>query len=362
MDAIKKIVLTGGPCAGKTTALSYVPEKLRNLGYGVITVPEAATELMLNGVLIGNRELSVRDFQKQVLLRTIESEKRFEQILRLFRNNKGVLLLDRGKMDGAAYTDDFESLLREVGLSIPEARDCYDGVLHLVTAADGAEIFYTLENNNMRKETPAEAIAQDIKTRKAWIGSPHFKIIDNSTDFEGKMKRLLSAVYRVVGIPAPIEIERKFLIESLDVSLIPVPMVEIIIEQVYLVSGTDTDIRVRAREQNGHFIYYLAEKKFISLGKRYETEKQINLETYTELIQTRKSPLCGAIRKKRYCFIWKNQYFELDVFMGKLAPLHILEIELTEENDRIEIPPFIKVIKDVTDDGSFYNKTLSLKA
>ena len=103
-------------------------------------------------------------------------------------------------------------------------------------------------------------------------------------------------------------------------------------------------------------------KRFISSGKRYETEKQISPETYLELIRTRKSPLCGIIKKNRYCFIYKNQYFELDVFMGKLAPLHILEIELTEETDKIEIPPFIKVIKDVTDDGNFYNKTLSLKA
>lgn len=43
MSTIKKIVLTGGPCAGKTTALVKVIEHFSSLGYKVFTIPEVPT-------------------------------------------------------------------------------------------------------------------------------------------------------------------------------------------------------------------------------------------------------------------------------------------------------------------------------
>ena len=43
MNTIKKIVLTGGPCAGKTTALVKVIEHFTSLGYKVFTIPEVPT-------------------------------------------------------------------------------------------------------------------------------------------------------------------------------------------------------------------------------------------------------------------------------------------------------------------------------
>ena len=47
---IKKIVVTGGPCAGKTTALTWITNTFTKLGYAVIIIPETATSLITNGV------------------------------------------------------------------------------------------------------------------------------------------------------------------------------------------------------------------------------------------------------------------------------------------------------------------------
>ncbi|MCR4816974.1 MAG: ATP-binding protein, partial [Bacteroidales bacterium] len=47
---ITKIVLTGGPCAGKTTALARIVEHFSGMGYQVYTVPEAATLFSQSGV------------------------------------------------------------------------------------------------------------------------------------------------------------------------------------------------------------------------------------------------------------------------------------------------------------------------
>ena len=64
------------------------------------------------------------------------------------------------------------------------------------------------------------------------------------------------------------------------------------------------------------------------------------------------------IRKTRYCLTYKNQYFEIDVypFWNDKA---IAEIELRDENAKIVFPKQIKVIREVTDDDSFKNASLS---
>lgn len=45
----------------------------------------------------------------------------------------------------------------------------YDAVIHMVTAAIGAERFYTTENNSVRTETPEQARELDIKVLNAWV-------------------------------------------------------------------------------------------------------------------------------------------------------------------------------------------------
>jgi hypothetical protein len=60
--------------------------------------------------------------------------------------------------------------------------------VHLVTAAIGAEKYYTTENNAARSETLEEARALDFKILNTWVGHPNIRIIDNSTDFQGKIK------------------------------------------------------------------------------------------------------------------------------------------------------------------------------
>lgn len=66
----------------------------------------------------------------------------------------------------------------------------YDIVIHLVTAADGAESFYTTANNAARTETAAQARDLDRAVAECYAAHPRHVVIDNSTDFEGKVRRL----------------------------------------------------------------------------------------------------------------------------------------------------------------------------
>jgi hypothetical protein len=88
-------------------------------------------------------------------------------------------------------------------------------VYHMVTCAEGAEEFYTLENNAVRTETPEQARMLDHQTRQAWVGHPNLKIFDNSTGFEKKLQRVVEEMSRLVGLPHSLEkVTTKYLMRS----------------------------------------------------------------------------------------------------------------------------------------------------
>ena len=59
-----KLVLTGGPCGGKTTGQAKLATFFEDLGWKVFRVPETATVLMSGGIAFGElNEEQVMDFQ-----------------------------------------------------------------------------------------------------------------------------------------------------------------------------------------------------------------------------------------------------------------------------------------------------------
>lgn len=359
---MKEIVLTGGPCSGKTTGKHYLTEKLRDRGFRVFLPPEVAT-IIISGGVTDIRELLAKDpyrhyeVEKQMVVMQMALRHNFLDISRIFNGEKMVAIYDRGPMDMKAYTKpgEFESIMSELRLNLCDVRDSFEGVIHLVTAAKGAEKFYTLANNDARYESPEEARLADEKTMQAWVGHPHLRIIDNSTDFEKKMHRALQAISIILGIPVPLEIERKFLLSEMpnfterELALAQ----KISIEQIYIASSADEEVRIRQRNQDGFSSYYLTRKVPLSSGIRQEREQEIRAIDYMEM---RKQQIPGSriIRKNRYCFAYNNQYFELDVFIEPVK-ICLLEIELTERNILVDIPKFLKVKKEVTDDKKYSN-------
>ena len=218
--SVFKICLTGGPCAGKSTALAKVTSALTNLGIRVFTVPEAATLLFTNGVKF-ETPLS---FQLAVLRVQTALEDNFERLARVSRE-PAVVLCDRGLMDGSAYVDEriWNEILATDGLEETDIRDNrYHSVIHMVTAADGAEDYYTLANNASRHENLDEAIAQDRKTQEAWTGHSRLVVIGNETghnrtiSFQKKVGKVIDAVKASLGLVclAP-QYERRFVLEKM---------------------------------------------------------------------------------------------------------------------------------------------------
>lgn len=193
--SINKIVVTGGPCGGKTTGLEWIRNAFAEKGYTVLFVPESATELISNGVAPWTCSSNV-EFQKCLMKLQLAEEQVYEYAAGSMEADNILIVCDRGALGNKAYMtcEEFDQVMAFVNSSEEELLHTYDAVFHLVTAAKGAEEFYTTANNTARTESIEEAFALDESLVKAWDAHPHHYIIDNSTGFEEKMQRLIAAI------------------------------------------------------------------------------------------------------------------------------------------------------------------------
>ena len=196
---ITNIVITGGPCGGKTTGLTEIKKTFTALGYCVLIVPETATELISGGVAPWTCE-SPFEYQRFQMRLQLTKEGIFREAAEQMPHDKILILYDRGMMDNKAYLDPKEfAVLADYYSSEEEMTNRYDAVFHLSTAAKGAVEFYTLDNNAARIETVEEAIEVDNRLLAAWQHHPHLRVIGNDSDFDGKIRTLLEEMAEFLG-------------------------------------------------------------------------------------------------------------------------------------------------------------------
>ena len=167
-----------------------------------------------------------------------------------------------------------------------------------------------------------------------------------------------------------LEIERKFLVkfpsswealsEMFD-DLIDVKR----ISQTYLKpEGKEQAGRVRKTVEgltgDTNTVYHYNEKKPVEAGVHEETEREISKSEYEKYLK-KTHPDKVTVEKTRFVFNFQDQTFELDVFKGPLKGLAVLEIELEDKDDLVELPPFIPVKKEVTEDKRYTNFALADK-
>jgi CYTH domain-containing protein/predicted ATPase len=355
------IVITGGPCAGKSTLLSYAQQKLSDLGWTVVIVSEAATEFIMGG--LRPWEIKSAGFQYQLMQHIINKENTFRATANLCDTEKIVILCDRGTMDARAYMRDFdfERLIHTLGTDLVELCDKrYEAVIALHSVAIDKPELFTCENNSARTEDVQKAIRLNKRTLEAWTGHPHVSVIDNSGTFDSKLNRAFRAICHVLAIPAPLEIEYKFKLkpEFHGLPQMPHGAVQVTIDQYYLKCGKpNVEERIRARRRDRGELYYHTYKELVSPGVRIERESQIPAGEYFALMD-RIDPECAKIEKWRHCFIANNNYFELDSYyhVGEVY----LEVEVTDANEQVTLPRgYDEIFEDVTGDPHHSNYEIS---
>ena len=200
---ITKIVLTGGPCAGKTTTNERIEEFFTKVGYAVFTLPEAATLFIKAGAefLTQDRHLYF-EIHKNMIQFLLQMEEAFYHIAEAC-GKPALIVNDRGAMDISAYMDpeDWQELLRQTGHTEEELMSRYKAVFHLCTSAKGAPHSYTLSNNSARmEETLAEAIQVDNNLIKSWQKHPNLHLIESEEFVKDKIDKVLIGIARELGI------------------------------------------------------------------------------------------------------------------------------------------------------------------
>ena len=365
MPEIKKIVLTGGPCAGKTTALVKIVEYFSGMGYKVFTIPEVPTLFSIGGwnYLTPNRQLYYQG-ERAILETQLALEDQFMALAEVC--TKPVLIVcDRGALDISAYIkpEEWEEITQMAGSDSESLRKRYDAVLHLVSAADGAEQYYTTATNATRYEKADEeglrlARELDKKVINAWSGHSHLRVINNHDDFNAKLSRVIQEISNVLGLPLPVEKERLYKVEVIG----EIPgAIESQITQTYLVAEPGCEVRLRRREwRRGKVVNVHRSKKQISETQVIETERQVDNNLYEQMLQ-QADPYRSTIKKRRQSFIWKGQHFEIDTFLEPVSDLVILQSKGVAEQESVKFPPFVKVLEDVTGNVRYYNYHIALR-
>lgn len=180
-----RIVVTGGPGGGKSTAAELFR---RELGERVVVVPESATLLFGGGFPRHPTPLA-----REAAQRAIFHVQRNLEDVQAAAYPERILLCDRGTIDGAAYwPEQHGDFFAAMGTSLEAELARYDGVIFLESAAAGG---HSIEGGNpTRVETNPEAARLDVALRAVWQRHPRFVFIPNHRSFFAKLQQGLDAL------------------------------------------------------------------------------------------------------------------------------------------------------------------------
>ncbi|WP_193212683.1 AAA family ATPase [Luteolibacter marinus] len=173
-----RIVLTGGPGGGKTTAADLFR---REIGERVVIVPEAATLVFSGGFPRCTGAAAVQSSQHAIY----HVQRNLEDVQSSLYPDR-ILLCDRGTVDGAAYwPGEPDGFFAALGTSLEQELARYDGVIFFESAAIGG---MGIEGGNpVRTESLAEAAVLDAKLRTLWSRHPRMVVVRHHPSFLKKI-------------------------------------------------------------------------------------------------------------------------------------------------------------------------------
>lgn len=359
---ITKIVLTGGPAAGKTTLISRILKEFKQEeGWKVITIPETATDLIAGfGIRPFGNCVSMEDFQYFVISDQLHKERLAIKAAEMVPEDNVLIIYDRAIFDDRAYIsqEQFEKTLAYFGKTPEEIVYGYDAVLHLVTCAKGAEFAYNY-GNAARYEDVSIAREKDDLTLKAWKEHPRVYIIDNSVDFEDKINRAIAKIYEILGEQVPEVSKHKYLIEKPTVCVLEETLDAVPVEmmQTYLINNnTNAERRIRQQKNGNGYLYFYTEKRIAEDNSRWVTERPISEKEYVNYLMECDASLHPVIKTK-YRFLHAGHKMEIDIY--PFSSERAILFTYGKKDEICELPESIHVIREVTGNEEYKNRTLA---
>ena len=128
--------------------------------------------------------------------------------------------------------------------------------------------------------------------------------------------------------------------------------------RTYLMSeNTQVEKSITKRTIDGDSSYYYMERQHYKGFDRIDVERRIDRKEYEDLLDTPEGRL-KELRKVRHCFTWNDKYYELDV-LPLWKEKAILKIQLTDKGSSFEVPSFLNIIQDVSDNPHYTSFSLA---
>lgn len=192
---VKKIVLTGGPCSGKTTVLCALRD---GFGEKIIFVPEVATLLLAGGFPTPGKHLKWSEkWQAAFQAAVLPLQEAIEDAHALMAAERGdrLMICDRGVLDGAAYTPGgVAEFCNRYAVDHTRALTRYEAVIHLESLATTKPEMYGKAGNDSRFEPLERAQELERATRAAWQDHPRHIVVDGRHGIEGKVSQVRAKV------------------------------------------------------------------------------------------------------------------------------------------------------------------------
>ncbi len=185
---LKKIVITGGPGAGKTALLETTKKEFCQ---HVAVLPEAAGIIFGGGFWRHNSIPGKKAAQRAIYFLQREIENLITE-----ENNTVVALCDRGTLDSLAYWPLSEELFwEELNTTKEKELSKYSAVIHLhpPLKSNGYN-----RQNPLRIETDIEAAEIDKRIMKAWEGHPNRFFVSSEEDFLVKMAKASQIIRKYI--------------------------------------------------------------------------------------------------------------------------------------------------------------------
>jgi len=365
-----KICVTGGPCSGRTTAISRLKERFAD-DFVVYTVPDVIAMAQSAGCEPTTEALHLplaRIARKKIQLQ-MDLESFYENIA--VSNPKNVVIITNGGVCdhfiGLTEADKKE-ILEQFGWNQSYlSHERYNLVLHLVTAAAGAEEFFVGLDGAPRKESVEEARALDQQVMAQWDSHPCLVVIDNSSvGFNGKINKAIEKVSQFFGLKSMIE-PKKYLLKDLDVSAVASTFkAHLSTEKIdYLVTDNADTVewvveRVLAEDK---FPVFTVITRWISPddAKKVEKRRIIGERAYRNMLKM-KNPEFHTVNKTILSFIVNAKNHTVHTFSAESLAIGEKKITwLRSEASKECIPEALRsdIVKDITDDPAFFTFKLA---
>lgn len=186
-----RIVVTGGPGGGKSTAVDLFR---REIGDCLVVVPETATLLFTGGFPRSTDEIAIKAGQHAIYHTQMNNERAHAALY-----PHRTLLCDRGTVDGAAYwPGSEEEYFEEMGTTLEKEFSYYDAVLFFETAAVGG---MSIEGGNpIRNEDQKRAVELDKKLKDIWSRHHNFTFVPHDPSFLKKINFGLASLENIVKL------------------------------------------------------------------------------------------------------------------------------------------------------------------